>query len=300
MAGGGCIGTSLLTPPAYTSYPSTRARSSYNIGMPERIDSPKNSTVKSLLRLKERRSRDGRGQYLIEGARELRRALEATIKVEALYFCPELLPPEGRGAIAEAPDLPQTELSEAAFKRLSLRQNPDGVLALAKMQAKSLETLELSDRALVLVIDGLEKPGNVGALLRTADAADLDAVFITGEGTDLYNPNVIRASMGSVFSRPVLAVETGELLEFLQKRNFALVAATPGGSDTYWAADYTGPTALVLGAEHTGLGEDWLTAASVQVAIPMHGLADSLNVSVSGALLIYEALRQRRTAAEQA
>lgn len=260
--------------------------------MPRRIDSPKNQTVKELARLKERRHRDSEKRYLIEGARELTRALSARVPLETVFICPELLGPEGR-ALAESLVLPQTELSEDAFKRLSLRQNPDGILGVAQMREMRLKHLELDGNALVLVVDGLEKPGNLGALLRTADAADLDAVFVTGEGTDLYNPNVIRASLGSVFSRPVLAVGTGELLEYLSLRNFKLVAATPDAELTYWEEDYRSASAIILGTEHAGLGQDWRSAAGSRVAIPMRGLADSLNVSVSGALLVYEALRQR-------
>ena len=260
------------------------------------IDSPKNPTVKALVRLKERRVREREGRYLIEGAREVTRAVQANIFLEQIYFAPEFLQEEGQGLL-ELPDVTSVEtssLSKTAFERISLRRKPDGILGVAKMQEQNLEGLKLAQNALVLVIDGLEKPGNVGALLRTADAANLAAVFLTGAGTDLYNPNVIRASMGSVFSRPVLNVDTQELISYLTDRNFKLVAATPAATQGYWQETLTGPTALVLGTEHEGLGKDWLKAASSQVVIPMSGLADSLNVSVSGALLMYEALRQRQ------
>ena len=263
----------------------------------KQIDSPKNQTVKELVRLRERRVRERAGRYLIEGTREVQRAFQAGIPVQELFVCPELLRPEGK-ALVGALSLPRTDLSSAAFERVSLRQNPDGVLAVATVTSKELTSLTLKDNALVLVIDGLEKPGNVGALLRTADAADLDAVFVTGAGTDLYNPNVIRASVGSVFSRPVLAVATEELLEFLQTKNFVLVAATPDAEKSYWEESYTGSSAIVLGTEHEGLGRVWLEQADRRVRIPMHGLADSLNVSVSGALLLFEALRQRAAKAK--
>ncbi len=263
--------------------------------MPVRIDSPKNQTIKHLARLKERRHRDAARRYLVEGTRELTRALSANVPLEEVFVCLDLLRPEGR-ALVETLALPQTEVSAEAFKRLSLRQNPDGVLGVARMRETSLADLELAPDALLLVVDGVEKPGNLGALLRTADACDLDAVFVTGAGTDLYNPNTIRASLGSVFSRPVLAVETEALLEVLTARRFKLVAATPDAPTTYWDEDYSGGVAVVLGTEHAGLGPDWRNAASSKVSIPMHGLADSLNVSVAGALLVYEALRQRAKA----
>ena len=258
----------------------------------KQIDSPKNPTVKELVRLRERRVREREGRYLIEGTREVQRALQAEVPVQELFVCSELLRPEGK-ALVDDLSLPRTDLSTAAFERVSLRQNPDGVLAVATVNTRELASLTLADNALVLVIDGLEKPGNVGALLRTADAGNLDAVFVTGAGTDLYNPNVIRASVGSVFSRPVLAVETEALLEFLQAKNFALVAATPDAEKSYWEESYTGSSAIILGTEHEGLGQVWLEHATTRVSIPMHGLADSLNVSVSGALLLFEALRQR-------
>lgn len=259
------------------------------------IESPKNSTIKALVRLKERRTREREGRYLIEGAREVTRAVQANIPLEQLYIAPELLQDEGESLLGlpTITNVEHSSLSRAAFEHVSLRQKPDGILGVAKMGEQSLEDLELPQNALVLVIDGLEKPGNVGALLRTADAANLAAVFLTGAGTDLYNPNVIRASMGSVFSRPVLSANTQNLIDYLSKRGFKLVAATPAAERLYWHESLTGPTALVLGTEHQGLGENWLKVASSQVAIPMNGLADSLNVSVSGALLIYEALRQR-------
>ena len=278
-------------------------RCSYNRQVAyKQIDSPKNPTVKDLVRLRERRVREREGRYLIEGTREVQRAVQAGVSVQEMFVCPALLRPEGEALVNDLSTddsaLPRTDLSEAAFSRVSLRQNPDGVLATAAMASKGLASLTLRENALVLVIDGVEKPGNIGALLRTADAADLDAVFVTGAGTDLYNPNVIRASVGSVFSRPVLAVETAELLEFLQAKNFALVATTPDAEKSYWEESYGGSSAIILGTEHEGLGRAWLEQADTRVRIPMHGLADSLNVSVSGALLLFEALRQRAVKTE--
>ena len=266
-------------------------------GVVRRIDSPKNPLIKTLARLKERRQRERERRYLIEGQREVQRALEAHIPLTHLLHAPEIAPDVAAEIAAAdtalAEEVEELELSRAAFERLSLRQRPDGLIAVAKMQERSLADLTLPSGALALVIDGVEKPGNVGALLRTADAGQLDAVLLTGAGTDLYNPNVIRASVGSVFSRPVLSVDEDEGLDFLRAGNFKLVAATPAASALYWSEPYTGSTAFILGTEHAGLGDTWLRAATARVAIPMHGLADSLNVSVAGALLIYEALRQR-------
>jgi RNA methyltransferase, TrmH family len=266
----------------------------YNKGVTyKRIDSLKNPTLKTLVELKERKTRDREQRYLIEGVREVSRALQAGEAILTLLFVPELLGAEGKEIIISQSKAERLELSPEAFAKLSLRQNPDGLIAVATIRTKKLSELSLPNNALVLVIEGLEKPGNVGALLRSADAANLDAVFITGQGTDLYNPKVIRASMGSLFSRPVLVANTQELIAYLDSNHFNIVAATPHTAQHYWNEDFGKSTAIVLGTEHEGLSKVWLSAATSQVTIPMNGLADSLNVATAGALLMYEALRQR-------
>ncbi len=261
----------------------------------KKIDSADNPTIKALAKLKEFKGRREAGQFLIEGSRETLRALQANEDVTTLVYVPELLNEEGREAIqrAEEKNVEGLELSQRAFLKLSVRQNPDGIIGVATMKENRLADIPLKENALVLVIDGLEKPGNVGALLRTADAVDADAVIVTGFGTDLYNPNVIRASMGSLFSRPVLSLEASEVIRFLQANNFNIVAATPDANKSYWSEDFTTSAAIILGEEHDGLGKAWLDAATTQVSIPMNGLADSLNVATAGALLLYEVLRQR-------
>jgi RNA methyltransferase, TrmH family len=262
----------------------------------KRIDSPKNPTIKTLAELKERKARDAQQRYLIEGSRETLRAIQGGETLQLLLVCSELLSEEGRKlkAKAEEQKIDVLELSRAAFEKLSLRQNPDGVIAVAEIQKKTLADTNLKENALVLVVDGLEKPGNLGALLRSADAVNIDVVFVSGAGTDLYNPNVIRASMGSLFSRPVLTVDANKLISFLRSKHFNIVAATPHTDNLYWQEDFTKATAIVLGTEHEGLSRAWLEAATSQVTIPMSGLADSLNVATAGALLLYEALRQRQ------
>lgn len=267
--------------------------------MSKRIDSSKNPTIKALAELKERKARDAQQRYLIEGSRETLRALQGGERVRMLLVCPELIDEqraEGKELEQKAEELKIEilELSKAAFEKLSLRQNSDGVIAVADIQKKNLANVTLKENALVLVVDGLEKPGNIGALLRSADAVNVDAVFVSGSGTDLYNPNVIRASMGSLFRRTVLAVDTNEVISFLHSKYFKIVAATPHTHHLYWHEDFTQSTAVVLGTEHEGLSKEWLEAATSQVMIPMSGLADSLNVATAGALLLYEALRQRQ------
>ena len=260
----------------------------------KRIDSSQNPELRARAKLKERRARSREGRFLIEGAREVSRALTAGVTLETLYLCPDLLGDAGRatGQQAETAGVTLTELSAAAFKVLSYRENPDGVVAVAERQEKNLSDLKLPEDALVVVVEGLEKPGNLGALLRTADSVGAHALFATGHGTDLENPNVIRSSMGSVFSFPVLSVGADELQPWLRREGFTLVATTPHTDTFYWDVNYRGRTAILLGAEHRGLSSAWLE--ETRVRIPMHGLADSLNVATTGALLLYEAMRQRR------
>jgi RNA methyltransferase, TrmH family len=264
--------------------------------LPKRIDSADNPTIKALTKLKELKGRRQEGRYLIEGSRETLRALQGGERLQTLLFSPDLLNEEGEEVLVRCREsaVEMLELSQRAFAKLTLRQNPDGIIAVATIHEKNLADIILKPNALVLVIDGLEKPGNVGALLRTADAANADAVFVTGFGTDLYNPNVIRSSMGSLFSRPVMSLEACEVIEYLRAKQFKIVAATPHSSQPYWDENFTRPTAIILGEEHAGLSEEWLGAATTQVTIPMNGLADSLNVATAGALLLYEVVRQRR------
>ena len=264
--------------------------------MPRAIDSPGNPLVKRLVRLRERRARDAEGVALVEGAREVARALDGGWRPRLIATCAALASPEAV-ALADRFDVVGVErvaLSAPAFAKVSLRQHPDGVVALFEPPDLALERLAWPADGLYLVADGLEKPGNLGALLRTADAAGADAVFVTGRGTDLHNPNVVRASMGSLFSRPVLAVAPEELRAALGRHGVRLVVTSPGAERDLWDADLRGPTAIVLGTEHEGLAPAWLAAADERVRVPMQGLADSLNVATTGALLLFEARRQRR------
>ena len=264
--------------------------------MPHRISSPSNPLVKRLVRLRERRARDAEGVALVEGAREVLRALDGGWRPHLIATCAELSSPEAAAAVArlDAAGAERIELGAAAFAKVSLRQHPDGVLALVVPPERGLEGLPWPADGLYLVVDGLEKPGNLGALLRTADAADVDAVFVTGRGTDLHNPNVVRASMGSLFARPVLAVGPEELRAALRRHGVRLVVTSPHADRDLWDADLRGASAIVLGTEHEGLAPDWLEAADDRVRVPMAGLADSLNVATTGALLLFEARRQRR------
>jgi RNA methyltransferase, TrmH family len=261
----------------------------------EVIRSRSNPLVKRLVRLRERRAREAEGVLLVEGARELGRAVAAGRRPLLLAYCPEAYSSEASAVagrvIAAAGE--RRRLGPEAFAKVSLRDRPDGLLGLVAATQPPLDALAWPPDALYLVMAGLEKPGNLGALLRSADAVGCDAVFVTGAGTDLGNPNVVRASMGSVFSRPVLQLDGAALRAELAGRGVRLVATSPDAARDYWSVPLTGSVAIVVGPEDEGLDAGWLAAADEVVAIPMRGAADSLNVATSGALVLFEALRQR-------
>ena len=244
-----------------------------------RIESPQNPRVKALAALKERQERQRTGRFLVEARREEERALEAGLSLETLLLGPKARP-EDRALAGGAEVL---ELSERALARVSARENPAQVLGVFRLPRRSLAGVTLGAAPLVLVLLGLEKPGNLGAILRAAD----------GAGVDLFSPQVIRNSTGAVFALPVYPVAEEEAARFLEEQNLPLVAATPEGERLYWEGDYRGGVAFLLGAEDKGLPEAWKRRAQVRVRIPMRGRADSLNVAVTAALLLYEALRQR-------
>lgn len=260
--------------------------------VPEPIHSLQNPQVKRLVRLRSRREREAEGVWLIEGARELSRAHAAGVQLLQVFACEELFSDEAKEVapmLVGAGDT--TPMTRPVFEKVSGRENPDGLLALAVPPSPAWP--QFGDTALVLVLMGLEKPGNLGALLRTADGVGVDAVLVVG-GTDLGNPGVIRASQGSLFTQTVIALEDREAQDWLHREGFTLVACTPEAATPYWDAPLDGRVALCLGSEHDGLPTSWREQAGVQVTIPMRGQADSLNVSVAGALVLYEALRQRQ------
>jgi TrmH family RNA methyltransferase len=261
----------------------------------ERITSSTNPRIKALSRLLERKEREREGRFLIEGAREVERAWQAGVELELLLVREGPLRPDEEAlcrTLTQAQGLRGLALAEAPLKKLSSRENPAGLIAVARLPRRSLEQLKLPPNPLVLVGVGLEKPGNLGAILRCADAVGAHAVIAVG-GVDLYGPQVIHNSTGVVFKLPTVAASEGEVLAWLKARGLTLVAATPHAERLYWDVDLRGPVAIAVGPEHAGLDPRWLEAAQLAVRIPMQGQADSLNVSVSAALLLYEALRQR-------
>lgn len=269
----------------------------------DKLTSPGNPQVKALVRLRHRRARDQQGLTIIEEPMVLRRAWEAGYPLETIYYCRDAMTEEARELLDDlnaAVAVGQTsvkmvELGAGLLRKAAYRDTPDGILAVAPQQRKTLDDLHLAAQPFVMVLENVEKPGNLGAVLRIADGVGADAVLLTGEGTDLYNPNVLRASRGAFFSVPAVHCQIGEARDFLHDNGFKVLATTPSADENYTDADLTGPLAVVLGCEHDGLSDAWLKDEGCQaVRIPMMGRSDSLNVSTAAAVLMYEALRQRR------
>jgi len=263
-----------------------------------RITSTANPRVKAALRLRGRRERDDRGLTLIDGVRETARALAGGAALREAFTTPaHCEDPECHAVLDQlrAAGVPVLELGPEAFARLAYGDRLDGIVAVAETPVRRLADLRLPEEPLIGVIEGVEKPGNLGAVLRTADGAGLDALIVADTSTDLFNPNVIRASLGTIFSVPVSLASTGEVLTWLRERGIAIVAARVEGSVDYSEADYSGAVAIALGSEARGLSDAWGELAAASVRVPMLGVADSLNVSATAAVLFYEALRQRRS-----
>ncbi|MCK0112163.1 RNA methyltransferase [Ornithinimicrobium sp. F0845] len=265
------------------------------------ITSPANPRLKALAGLRRRRVRETEGRTLIEGFEELELALGAGVVPRVVFFCPDLMTdPQTqvlmvRGVAARGTEL--VRLGRTAFEKVAYREGPDGFLAVVDTVTRTCADLTVPTGALVLCCEAVEKPGNLGAMLRTADAAGVDAVIAADPVTDWGNPNLVRASKGTVFSVPVVSDPTGTALTWLAEQGIPLVAATPDTDVEYTEVDYTGAVAIAVGAEKTGLSEQVLAAATHRVRIPMVGRANSLNVSTSAAIITYEAVRQRRASA---
>lgn len=259
------------------------------------ITSRQNPRIKALARLKTKKGRREAGAFLVEGAREVARALASPrVTPELLVVDPKRLAPAEAEVLRGHPEVERLEVAPAVMEKLSYREHPGGLLLVARAQVPALADLALGPNPLVLVAVGLEKPGNLGAIFRSADATGA-GVIVADARLDPYNPNVIRASTGTVFTVPFLELDREETLAFLKERGAQRVAATPHAKKTYWDLDYHPPTAFLIGPEATGLPQAWLDAADTTVKIPMAGTADSLNAAVTAALLLYEARRQRRT-----
>ncbi|BAO74492.1 TrmH family RNA methyltransferase [Winogradskyella sp. PG-2] len=258
------------------------------------ISSTQNPFIKHLLQLKEKsRLRKKRGEFLIEGKRELSLAIKGSFKIKSVLFFPDLFS-ETEAKVLSQHNIEIIEISKDVFQKLAHRDTTEGIIAVVEVKHNKLEDLTLkSKNPLILVAEAPEKPGNIGALLRTADAANIDAVIIANPKSDLYNPNIIRSSVGCVFTTEIAIASSKEAIDFLQNYNFNIFSAILQESEPYYTQDYTLPTAIVVGTEATGLTKEWRDTATQNINIPMQGIIDSMNVSVAAGILIFEAKRQR-------
>jgi TrmH family RNA methyltransferase len=262
----------------------------------EKITSLQNPRIKQLVKLRDRRPRDEAGVFLVEGYRQIRRALDKAIPLNEVYYAPEwFLGANEADLLAEAAAAGAhlIELTREAFAKVAYRERPDGLLAVAPQWRKTLDDLPLSPVPFLLVVEAIEKPGNLGTILRSADAAGVDGLIVCDPVTDLFNPNVVRASTGVLFSVPVAIADSETVRAWLRARGIRTVATTPAAEQLHTATDLRGPLALVMGSEQYGLSDAWLTAADARVRIPMAGQADSLNVAMATIITLFEAVRQR-------
>lgn len=257
------------------------------------ISSLQNPLVKQTIQLIEKsRERRKTGQFVIEGSREIQLALKGGYHITTIMICPDIF--SESTSEFNLPDTERIEISPEIYQKLAYRKTTEGILAISESKELSLDALQLKNKnPLILVAEAPEKPGNIGALLRTADAANLDAVIIANPRTDLYNPNIIRSSVGCLFTREIATGTTQEIIEYLKERNIAIYAAALQASVPYHNCNFTAPTALVVGTEADGLSEQWLNSSDQNIVIPMQGEIDSMNVSVAAGILIFEAKRQR-------
>lgn len=261
------------------------------------ISSTQNPVVKRILQLQEKsRSRRKEGNFVIEGQRELKLAHQGGYDIQEIFFCRDLIPINELEHLLKnfPPDLQVTELDAAVYHKLAYRGSTEGVLGIGKQKDLSLKYLELhSTNPLILVAEAPEKPGNIGALLRTADAANVDAVLIANPQTDMYNPNIIRSSIGCLFTTRLGTGTSAEIIKYLRQQKISIYAAALQASVPYNQIDFTHPSAIVVGTEATGLSQEWLESSTSNIIIPMRGAIDSMNVSVAAGILIFEAGRQR-------
>ena len=260
----------------------------------ELISSGQNPKIKELLALQEKsRERRRAGLFVVEGRRELEHCLSAGFVPDTVFICPEIYYPSPQGVQPFPEGTKVFEVSRNVYEKIAYREGTEGIIAEIRYKERKLEDIKLGENPLVIVLESVEKPGNLGAVLRSADAAGADAVIICDPLTDLYNPNLIRASIGAVFTRQVVAASSEETISWLEGNGIQILTAQLQDSSLYYDTPMTGPTAIVMGTESTGLSDIWRKAADKHIRIPMLGSLDSLNVSVSAAILLYEALRQR-------
>ena len=262
----------------------------------ENITSAQNPKIKDLLTLQEKsKERRKKGLFVVEGRRELIHCVEAGYEPYAIYFCPDIISNKDFDEIADRCDCNYYEIPQQLYDKVAYRGGTEGVIAELRCKEMNLEGLKLKENPLVVVLESVEKPGNLGAVLRSADASGVDAVIVCDPLTDMYNPNLIRSSIGAIFTVPVAAATSEDTIKWLKDNKIKIYTAQLQDSEWYYDTDMKGGTAIVMGTEATGLTTAWRKAADAHIKIPMLGRLDSLNVSVSAAVLMFEAVRQRNS-----
>lgn len=263
----------------------------------ESITSAQNPKIKDLLALQEKsKERRKKGLFVVEGRRELLHCIEAGYEPYSIFFCPEIISSKDLDEIAETSgDCSFFEIPQHLYDKVAYRGGTEGVIAELKCKEMSLDALKLKENPLVVVLEAVEKPGNLGAVLRSADASRADAVIVCDPLTDMYNPNLIRSSIGAIFTVPVATASSEDTIKWLKDNHIKIFTAQLQDSEWYYDTDMKGGTAIVMGTEATGLTDAWRKAADAHIKIPMLGKLDSLNVSVSAAILMFEAVRQRNS-----
>ena len=265
--------------------------------MHKQITSVQNSFIKELAQLKEKsRLRKQTQTFLIEGLREISLAIQGNYVIQTILAATSIINNEAIEKLLDSVNyqIEVIEISNDIYQKLALRESTEGILAVAKSKDLSLNSIVFkNENPLILVAEAPEKPGNIGALLRTADAAGIDAVLIANPKTDIYNPNIIRSSIGCVFTTQIATGTTSEIISFLKEHNINIYGAALTASVEYQTVDYTKPSAIIVGTEATGLTDEWLQNTAKNIIIPMRGAIDSMNVSVSAAIILFEAVRQR-------
>lgn len=255
------------------------------------ITSLQNTKIKSTMKLREARERKKHNRIIIEGKREIDLARQAGVEIETLFLVPEL----NKDSDVLSGDLKKValEIDRSIFSKISYRENPDGLLAVAIPRFLTLADLKLRPDPLIIVLESIEKPGNLGAVARSADAAQADAILIADPKTDIYSPYAIRASQGTIFTNQIVADSNEKIFTWLQRKKIRIFTTTPAADKSYTDADLTGAAAIIAGTEDKGLSPFWMNAGDEKIKIPMNGIIDSLNVSTSTAIIIFEAIRQR-------
>lgn len=259
------------------------------------ITSEKNPRIQQILKLREKsRERREQGLFVIEGIRELTLAFKGGIKIKEIFFCRDFIEQNELNALKKTAGKTEwIEIGKSVYEKIALRETTEGVITVAEIRKLEFEQMQLPQNPLLLIVESVEKPGNLGALLRTADAAALSAVLVCDPNVDLYNPNVIRSSLGCLFTQQITVCNSQDAISWLKKNDIKIFAATPEGAVSYVRADFTVPCAIVVGSEADGLSNIWLEHAKKNILIPMQGEIDSLNVSVAAAVILFEAVRQR-------